>query len=52
MAEHGVEFVQRIQPLAEYGLRHAHGGGDLYDLAIALRQEFVQRRIKQADRHR
>ena len=31
---------------------HPHGGGDLGDGSLAMRQELVQRRIEQADGHR
>ena len=52
MAEHRVELVQRLGALPELVRRHLHGRGDLGDLLLGLRQEFVQRRIEQADRHR
>ncbi len=52
MAEHRVELVQRIDALAKHGGLHAHGEGDLGHLVVCFRQEFVQRRIEQADRHR
>ncbi len=52
MTEHGIEFMQRIDALAQDGRLHAHDAGDLGDLLVCLRQEFVQRRVKQADRYR
>ena len=52
MAEHRVELVQRIDTLAQLRRVHAKHGRDIADLLVGLRQEFVQRRIEQADGHR
>ena len=51
-AEHGVELGELADPIGEPAGIGPHGGGDLGDLRLAVRQEFVQRRIEQADRHR
>ena len=51
-AEHRIELVQFGGAALELGRVGAHGGGDFGDLAFAMRQEFMQRRIEQADRHR
>ena len=48
-AEHRVElgeFAGAVGKLLRVG---AHGGGDLGDLLLAVRQELMQRRIEQAD---
>ena len=52
MAEHRVELVQGFGALPQLVRRHVHGRGDFGDFSFRLRQEFVQRRIEQADRHR
>ena len=51
-AQHRVEFGKLLRALAQFGGVRAHGGGDVGDLGVAMGQEFVQRRIEQADRHR
>ena len=43
------EFARAVGELLRIG---AHGGCDLGDFFLAVRQEFVQRRIEQADGHR
>ena len=49
MAEHGVEFVQFASAPAQLLDRHASCFGQFLELGIAVRQEFVQRRVEQAD---
>ena len=49
MAEHRVEFVQRLDAARKQRRFHVHGGGHFLDLLGSLWQEFMQRRIEQAD---
>ena len=49
MAEHRVELVQFADAPLQRLDRDAGGLGDLGDLLVRVRQEFVQRRIEQAD---
>jgi hypothetical protein len=49
MAEHGVEFVQFPGATLEVVDAKAGHFGEFLELGIAMRQEFVQRRIEQAD---
>ena len=51
-AEHRVELVQLARAVGELLRIGAHGRRDLGDLLLGVRQEFVQRRIEQADGHR
>ncbi len=51
-AEHRIELVQLAGAVGELLRVGAHGGGDLGDLRVAVRQELVQRRVEQPDRHR
>ena len=51
-AEHRIELVQLAGALGQLLRVGLHGGGDLGDLLVAVRQELVQRRIEQPDRHR
>ncbi len=49
MAKHRVDFVQALSSLAQLLDVDVHGGGNFGDFLLRLRQEFVQRRIKQAN---
>src|SRR2546421_669120 len=49
MAEHGVELVQQLRLALETVERHADFRGQPLKLAIRMRDELVQRRVKQAD---
>ena len=48
----GLNSRQLVRAVGELLRIGAHGGGDLGDLLLAVRQELVQRRIEQADGHR
>ena len=48
-AEHRIELGQLLRAAGELLRVGAHGLGHLGDLLLAVRQEFVQRRIEQAD---
>ena len=52
MAEHRVELMQRLGALPELVCRYVHCGSDLGEFGLGLGQEFMQRRVEQADRHR
>ena len=51
-AEHRIELGKLVRAMRELLRIDAHRGGDLGDLLLAMRQELVQRRIEQPDRHR
>ena len=51
-AEHRVEFGKLAGAVGELARIGVHRRGDLGDLFLGVRQELVQRRIEQADRHR
>ncbi len=51
-AEHRIDLMQFGRAGAQLLRADAHRLGDLRDLRFGLRQEFVQRRIEQADRDR
>ncbi len=50
MAKHRIELMQRIGAVAQLRSIDAHGPGDFVHFLIRMRQEFMQRRIEQADR--
>ena len=52
MAKHGIELVKRVDPAAQEGRLQIHRPCHLGNLLLRLRQEFVERRVEQADRHR
>ena len=49
MAQHRVEFVQFARAALEVIDADARSLGQFGELLVAVRQEFVQRRIEQAD---
>ena len=51
-AEHRIELVQLARTVRQLARVFAHGLGDFRDLGFSVRQEFVQRRVQQADRYR
>ena len=51
-AEHRVELVQLSRARAQLVGADAHCFADFFDLLVRFRQEFVQRRIEQADSDR
>ena len=52
MAEHRVEFVQLARAAAQVVDAQPGDLSQLGELGVALRQELVERRIEQTDRHR
>ena len=48
-AQHRIEFGKFARAIGELFRIGAHGGRDLGDFGLAMWQEFVQRRIEQAD---
>ena len=52
VTQHRIEFVQFIRAAFERGDPDPDDFGQLLKLCVGVRQEFVQRRIEQADRHR
>ncbi len=52
MAEHRVELVEFVRAMAQHRHADARGLGDLLQVVLGLRQEFVQRRIEQPDGER
>ena len=50
--EHRIELVQFLRARFQLGRIRAHAGRHFRDFRIRVRQEFVQRRIEQANRHR
>ena len=51
-SEHRVELVQFLDALLDLLDRHAHFFGQILLRRVVVRQEFVQRRIEEADRRR
>ena len=51
-AEHRIELMQLTRAVGEFFRIGAHRLRHFRDLLIGLRQELVQRRVEQADRHR
>ena len=52
MAEHGVELMQLFDLRLDHGRLDAQPLGHFGLALVILRQEFMQRRIKQPHRHR
>jgi hypothetical protein len=51
MAEHRIELLEAVADVAETLGIGADDVGELADLLVVLRQEFVQRGIEQTNRH-
>ena len=52
MPEHWVLLAETVQPGVQRGRLHVQRRGQLSDLLVIVRQEFVERRIEQTDRDR
>ncbi|MNQ73274.1 hypothetical protein D3C85_880010 [compost metagenome] len=52
MAEHGVGLVQFTRATLQLGGVQTRTGGQGVDVGVGVRDELVQRRVQQADRHR
>ena len=52
MAKHRVEFMQLRRAAAQLVFRHAQAFRQIGEFRLFARQEFMQRRVEQADRHR
>jgi len=52
MTQHRIEFVQNVHLIAQHFDRDSHDLRELDDLAVMLRQEFVQWRVERPNGYR